>query len=109
MRLLGLAWIVVALAAVTSLTAGAAASAEVADDEMLMMSVMSGGIEEVPEGAGADLQASAFAVLSTRSTPGGFRSIDVPGAAATRAFGINAAGEIVGSYTDATGTYGYLW
>jgi probable HAF family extracellular repeat protein len=39
----------------------------------------------------------------------GLRSIDVPGALATRAYGINAAGEIVGSYTDATGTYGYLW
>ena len=39
---------------------------------------------------------------------GGFEPIDVPGAAATRAFGINPQGDIAGSYTDATGTHGYV-
>jgi hypothetical protein len=38
-----------------------------------------------------------------------FSSIDFPGAAQTRAFGISAQGSVVGSYGDATGkTHGYL-
>jgi len=38
-----------------------------------------------------------------------FTSVDYPGAAATRAFGINAGGDVVGSYADATGrTHGFL-
>jgi hypothetical protein len=98
------------LAAVTTLVVGAGASRQTADPEMLMMAVMGGGIEDVSERAEARLSASAVDVLSANSArPAGFRSIDVPGAAATRAFGINAVGEVVGSYTDATGTYGYLW
>ena len=98
------------LATVTTVAVGAGASRQTADSEMLMMAVMGGGIEDVSEGTEARLSASAMGVSSAISTrAGGFRSIDVPGATATRAFGINAAGEIVGSYTDATGTYGYLW
>jgi uncharacterized membrane protein len=97
------------LAAVTTLAVGAGASRQTADPEMLMMAVMGGGIEDASEGGEARLSASALGVFSANSAPGGFRSIDVPGATATRAFGINAAGAIVGSYTDATGTYGYLW
>jgi uncharacterized membrane protein len=98
------------LAAVTTLAVGAGASRQTADSEMLMMAVMGGGIEDVSEGTEARLSVSALGVFSANSVRAvGFRSIDVPGATATRAFGINAAGEIVGSYTDATGTYGYLW
>ena len=73
-------------------------------DEETLMSFMGGGIEDVSVGSELGL------LVSTQSArAAGFRSIDVQGALATRAFGINAAGEIVGSYTDATGTYGYLW
>lgn len=39
---------------------------------------------------------------------GAFESIDVPGATATRAFGINPQGDVVGSFTDATGTHAFL-
>lgn len=103
------------LAAVTTLAVGAGASRQttdpaMADPEMLMMTVMGAGIEDASEAAEARLSTSAAGVLSTNSSGrAGFRSIDVPGAAATRAFGINAAGEVVGSFTDATGTYGFLW
>src|SRR5687767_7231622 len=80
------------LAAVTTLAVGAGASQQTADSEMLMMAVMGGGIEDGSDGTGAR-SASAMGVFSTNSArAGGFRSIDVPGATATRAFGINAAG-----------------
>jgi probable HAF family extracellular repeat protein len=110
MKLLPLMGIALVLAALMTLTAGAGASSEVTDEDMLMMSVMGGGVEDasaVPEVFGS---ASALSVFSTESAVApGFRSIDVPGAVATRAFGINALGEIVGSYTDAKGTtYGFL-
>jgi uncharacterized membrane protein len=39
---------------------------------------------------------------------GVFEPVDVTGAAATRVFGINPEGDIVGSYTDATGTHGFV-
>jgi uncharacterized membrane protein len=39
---------------------------------------------------------------------GEFTTIDVPGASATAALGINASGEIVGQYSDATGGHGFL-
>ncbi len=39
---------------------------------------------------------------------GTFTTIDFPGATQTRAHGINSAGDIVGLYTDASGTHGYL-
>jgi probable HAF family extracellular repeat protein len=74
------------------------------DDEETMMSFMGGGIEDVSGGV------EPASLTSTQSLDAaGVRSIDVEGAAATRAFGINARGQIVGSYTDATGTHGYLW
>jgi probable HAF family extracellular repeat protein len=39
-----------------------------------------------------------------------FDSIDFPGATLTQAFGINAGGEVVGLYRDATGKqHGFLW
>lgn len=108
MKLLPLAAVVV-LAAVTTLAAGAGASPEMPEEDMLMMSLMGGGIE-APSAAEAGLSAPALGLLSTESVAApGFRSIDVPGALHTRAFGVNAVGEIVGSYTDATGTYGFLW
>jgi probable HAF family extracellular repeat protein len=72
--------------------------------EMIDERFMGGGIEDALEGAEPGL------LVSTQPAPAaGFTSIDVPGAMATRAFGINAVGEIVGSYTDARGTHGYLW
>ena len=37
-----------------------------------------------------------------------FTTIDVPGAVVTSASGINARGDIVGNFTDATGTHGFL-
>jgi probable HAF family extracellular repeat protein len=38
-----------------------------------------------------------------------FTNIDVPGATLTEAYGINAAGQIVGHFQDATGhTHGFL-
>ena len=73
-------------------------------DEETLMSFMGGGIEDGSEGA--ELR---FLVSTQSAHTAGFSPIDVPGALATRAFGINAVGEIVGSYTDATGTHGYLW
>jgi len=52
--------------------------------------------------------AAALAVQAAPQSVGVFEPIDRPGAAATRAFGINPQGDIVGSYTDGTGTHGYL-
>jgi uncharacterized membrane protein len=37
-----------------------------------------------------------------------FTTIDVPGAGSTNAYGINATGQIVGSYLDAAGSHGFL-
>jgi probable HAF family extracellular repeat protein len=110
-KLLALTAVVAALAAVTTLAAGGGASPAMADEEMLMMSLMGGGIEDPSAAPEAGLSASTLRVLSTESAgAAGFRSIDVPGAVATRALGINAHGEIVGSYTDAAGkTYGFRW
>jgi probable HAF family extracellular repeat protein len=80
------------------------AGADAAED--LLMSLMGGGIEGVPGGA----ELGSLDAVSTRmAQAAGFKTIDVPGALATRAFGISAVGEIVGSYTDGTGTHGYLW
>jgi len=38
-----------------------------------------------------------------------FTSLDVPGATATEAYGINDAGSVVGSYYDATGWYSFTY
>ena len=45
---------------------------------------------------------------STSAYAGGFDAINKPGAVATRAFGINPQGDIVGSYTTAGVTHGFL-
>lgn len=37
-----------------------------------------------------------------------FTTLDVPGATATRVWGINDAGQIVGDFSNATGTHGFL-
>src|SRR5256712_3698516 len=53
----------------------------------------------------------ALAVASARADERSFvfSSIDVPGATFTQAFGINAGGEVVGVYRDATGKqHGFL-
>ncbi len=91
---------------VDSPAAGAASlslSGMLTDDEDLMMAVMGGGIE--------DGSATSFGSMSSIMSleEAGFTQIDVPGAFATRAFGVNAVGQVVGSYTDATGTHGFLW
>jgi uncharacterized membrane protein len=103
MKLLSLGAVIAALALLVG--AGAGASETTADNELMMM-FMGGGIEDPMEAAEDGLVALALSASSARAA--GAQSIDVPGAAATRAFGINAVGEIVGAYTDATGTYGYL-
>jgi len=61
------------------------------------------------DGVGSDesVAPGAFA-LTSEEYVGSFESINVPGASATRAFGINARGDIVGSYTDRTGTHGFI-
>jgi uncharacterized membrane protein len=101
----------VVLAALSLLvTMGAAASeSEMTDENELVMMFMGGGIEDGADAAERVLSSSAVATSALSATrASGAQSIDVPGALATRAFGINAVGEIVGSYTDATGTYGFL-
>jgi uncharacterized membrane protein len=47
-------------------------------------------------------------LAGSASYVGAFQTIHVPGSSGTRAFGINARGDIVGSYTDVMGTHGYL-
>lgn len=92
-----------------ALTLSGGASAQMQNDEMfaMMMTLMGGGIE-----TSMDETASSGSLAMATELPAayrdGFTSIDYPGATATRAFGISAVGEIVGSYTDASGTHGYL-
>lgn len=38
-----------------------------------------------------------------------FTTLDVPGATSTAASGINDSGKIVGSYTDVSGSHGFVW
>jgi uncharacterized membrane protein len=58
-------------------------------------------VGELPEVASLSIEALA-------QSRGTFERIDVLGATGTRAFGINPQGDIVGSYTDAAGTHGFL-
>ena len=44
-----------------------------------------------------------------RSRDGEYRALAVQGAAATQVFGINSRREIVGQYTDASGTHGFVY
>jgi hypothetical protein len=61
------------------------------------------------DGVGSDESVAPGALAATSAQyVGSFESINVAGATATRAFGINPRGDIVGSYTDATGTHGFL-
>src|SRR3989442_15543792 len=73
-------------------------------DENPLMIFMGGGIEGIP--AGSDPR-SVDALSMELAQAAGFSTIDVQGASATRAFGINAVGQIVGSYTDAAGAPGH--
>lgn len=82
--------------------AGGLSFSEMTDGDNLMI-FMGGGIEDAVVG----LPAAEPTLLASTQSP--YTSIDVPGASATRAFGINAVGEVVGSYTDATGTHGFVW
>src|SRR4051795_5836147 len=51
-----------------------------------------------PMAAGSSANAATFS----------FTQIDVPGASFTQAFGINDAGQIVGTFQDSTGPHGFL-
>jgi probable HAF family extracellular repeat protein len=57
---------------------------------------------------GDAVEVASLAAPTASSYSGGIDSIDVPGAVATRAFGINPQGEIVGSYTTAGVTHGFV-
>jgi uncharacterized membrane protein len=108
MKLFSRGAVIAALALLVIAGAGASTS-EMTDENELMMMFMGGGIEDRADAAEHGLSTSAVSTSATSAaSTAGTQSIDVPGATATRAFGINAVGEIVGSYTDATGTYGYL-
>jgi probable HAF family extracellular repeat protein len=99
---------VIAAFALLVIAGAGASTSEMNDEDELMMMFMGGGIEDPTEAADDGLVAAALATSSAAAA--GAQSIDVPGATVTRAFGINAVGEIVGSYTDATGTtHGFLW
>ena len=59
--------------------------------------------------AGDPGETGALAALNSSSRyVGVFETIHKPGSSATRAFGINPQGDIVGSFTDGTGTHGYV-
>jgi hypothetical protein len=53
-------------------------------------------------------EVASLALDALAQSAGTFERIDVPGATGTRAFGNNPQGDIVGSYTDASGTHGFL-
>ena len=85
------------------LVCGTGVIAQLTNEDM-MMALMGAGIEDAAgESASFDV-----AAVNAASIPD-VTSINVQGASATRAFGINALGEVVGSYSDATGTWGYRW
>src|SRR5687767_13538581 len=65
-------------------------------------------IDMITAGDPGDVSALAAASSQSSGYVGVFESIHVPGSSGTRAFGINPQGDIVGSYTDVTGTHGYL-
>ena len=44
-----------------------------------------------------------------RTKDGAYRSLEVDGASSTQVFGINSIRDIVGQYTDATGTHGFVY
>ena len=54
---------------------------------------------------GAPVHPSGF----MRTKRGNFFDLKVQGAAATQVFGINSPREIVGQYTNATGTHGFVY
>jgi hypothetical protein len=60
------------------------------------------------DGITSDQSVATVSELASEDYVGAFESINVPGAVGTRAFGINARGDIVGSYTDSTGTHGFV-
>jgi hypothetical protein len=82
---------------------------EMMDDDMCAGDNMMWMIGWCLDGIGSDQQVAPNAVtLESAEYVGSFESINVAGATATRAFGINPRGDIVGSFTDATGTHGFL-
>jgi uncharacterized membrane protein len=44
-----------------------------------------------------------------RTKHGDYRTLEVAGASSTQVFGINTIGDIAGTYTDATGTHGFVY
>lgn len=78
------------------------------------ISLDKGGINERGEIVGVYCDAAVPCVIMAIGTHGflinddGFTPIDIPGATATAAIGINARGDIAGSYFDAHGAHGFL-
>jgi uncharacterized membrane protein len=70
-----------------------------------MENVSGGDVQSDVESVGT--VASLAVAAASAPAVGEFIPIDVPGATATRAFGINPQGDIVGSY-DSAGTHGFL-
>jgi probable HAF family extracellular repeat protein len=63
-------------------------------------------IDMIPSGDMTDFAGLTAALAAGYS--GSYETIDVAGATGTRAFGINPQGDIVGSYTEAGKTHGFL-
>jgi uncharacterized membrane protein len=101
-----------ALLLVLPLSAGLARLAAADDmDEDMCSGEMKWMVGWCLDGISGEPSFAAFAsALSTTSSAyaGPIEPIDVPGAVGTRAFGINPRGDVVGSYTNATGTHGYV-
>ena len=78
------------------------------------VSLDKGGINERRDIAGVYCDAALPCLIAATGTHGflidhdGFTTIDIPGARATAATGINARGDIVGSYSDVIGFHGFL-
>jgi hypothetical protein len=91
------------------LSAGLTSLAAVDDMDDMCSGEMKWMIGWCLDGIGSDQSVAAVSsVIASAEYLGAWESIDVPGAVGTRAFGINARGDVVGSYTDQTGTHGYV-
>src|SRR5262245_13138114 len=77
-----------------------------AGDMMWMIGPCLDGI--MSDDSAEDSLRTATAAITSSEYVGSFESINIAGASATRAFAINARGDIVGSYTDAAGTHAFL-
>ena len=111
-RALGCGFLILMLTLPVGLRPALVASAVVDAQDMMEdpcagdMQWMIGWCLDMMTAAEADSAMTSMAAPS--ATPGVFEPIEVPGAIGTRAFGINPRGDIVGSFTDAAGTHGYV-